>query len=349
MRETNEKGFTLIELMISLVIFSFAIAGVLSVAVSITQGFREQRQAVQAEAAVRVPMDFILDSLRQAGPGVASPVNVQDITTCTSGAITVGNAPGGTYDSRNIIAGTDTLDVIYATGAVATSTRDAYGANDAGPITVNDASQFSDGDYVVITDFTKAVFTRVSTVTGSDLTLDGAASGCTVSWPTTACTDCSSAGAGFNKGATVIRAQHAHFFIADLGDGSGVPALWMDPDAGGALDAEPLAEGIEDMQIAVGIDANGTNGVEEGATASTTDEWRYNISGDTAPVATDIIRAARVTLIARTGALSGKQATSGPTLQRPAAEDHTAATSQDTYRRRVLRTIVELRNNGSSP
>jgi prepilin-type N-terminal cleavage/methylation domain-containing protein len=344
-RESTQRGFTLIELMISLVLFSFAIAGVLSVAVAITQGFREQRQAIQAETAVRVPMDFLLDAMRQAGPGVKSPVDLHDANLCTDGAITVQNAPGGTYDSRTILAGTDTLDVIYASGAVVTSTREAYGPSDLGPIAVNDGSQFADGDYVVITNFDVAVLVRVATVTGNDLALDAIGGGCTAAtwWPTCAA-GCSGA-KGFVAGATVVRAQHAHFFVADLGDGSNVPALWMDPDAGGGLDAEPLAEGIEDMQIAVGIDANTTNGIEEGTPTPATDEWRFNAAGDAPPAATDIIRAARITLIARTGAVVG-----GTTpYARPAAEDHIGATANDAYRRRVLRTLVELRNNGSSP
>src|SRR5712671_6050324 len=72
----SEAGFTLVELMISLVIFSFVIAGILSVAVAMTQGMREQRQAVLAESAVRVPMDFLVDALRQASPGVSLTANI---------------------------------------------------------------------------------------------------------------------------------------------------------------------------------------------------------------------------------------------------------------------------------
>jgi hypothetical protein len=109
-------------------------------------------------------------------------------------------------------------------------------------------------------------------------------------------------------------------------------------------DPEPLAEGTEDMQIAVGIESDGTPGLTEGSPATTGDEWRFNIAGDTAPAATDTIRALRITLIARTGALLGNV---NPYV-RPAAEDH-AAGSNDAYRRRVLRSLVEVRSNGSSP
>ena len=47
---TGEQGFTLVELMVSLVIFSFAIAGVLAVAVSMTRAYREQRLVIASGA-----------------------------------------------------------------------------------------------------------------------------------------------------------------------------------------------------------------------------------------------------------------------------------------------------------
>src|SRR6478672_7119852 len=65
------RGFTLVELMISLVLFSIAVAGVLSVAVSMTVGFRTQRQVIAAEVAARAPIDFLADAIRGASPGAS--------------------------------------------------------------------------------------------------------------------------------------------------------------------------------------------------------------------------------------------------------------------------------------
>ena len=62
--------------------------------------------------------------------------------------------------------------------------------------------------------------------------------------------------------------------------------------------AEPLAEGIEDMQIAYGFDDNGDGVITD--TDSTTDEWLWNAPGDT--VGTHVIanlRAIRITLVAK--------------------------------------------------
>ena len=123
--ERDQAGFTLVELMISLVLFSFAIAGVLAVAVSMSQGFREQRAAVGAETSARGPLDFIADVLRQASPG-APTGNIQDAALCTTtGAVSVLNNQSSL--NTPTVTGWDELDVIYASGGVVTSTRSAYG------------------------------------------------------------------------------------------------------------------------------------------------------------------------------------------------------------------------------
>src|SRR5262245_16077664 len=103
--------------MVSLVIFSFAIAGVLSVAVAMTRAHREQRRVVQTENAVRAPLDFIVDAIRQASPGVTTGT-IKDANDCTfsSGAISFvdrDNAP-------------DDLTVVYASGGVVSTTHSAF-------------------------------------------------------------------------------------------------------------------------------------------------------------------------------------------------------------------------------
>jgi len=149
------------------------------------------------------------------------------------------------------------------------------------------------------------------------------------------------------EGNRAIHARHATFSVDSTS--YPVPTLVMDPDgatagAGGALPAEPLAEGIEDMQIAVGIDSDGTTGLSEGP--STTDEWFYNTSGDATVATTATVRAIRITLVARTtSALFGNATTF---FNRPAAEDRAAGVT-DNFRRRLLTTTIELRNVSGSP
>lgn len=321
---STQAGFTLVELMIALVLFSFTIAGVLAVAVSVTQGFREQRQSITAESAVRSPLDYLADALRQASPGVPDPSKVQDAATCAIGAVTVSNATGAN-DS-------DELDVIYASGAVVTSSRTAYAGGD-NTIELSDASQINVGDHILISDLAAGHLVEVTAKSGDELTLASQCAG--INLPPN----------GYPVGSLVIRAQHGRFFIADL---DGIPTLWLDPDGDRTTtpaDAEPLAEGIEDMQLAIGIDGDGDGGIAEIGAAAGDDEWFYNVTGETATGTT--VRAVRVTLVARTAnQLAGMTV---PAFKRPKAEDHEQSTTFDAYRRRNLRTTVELRNLGGSP
>src|SRR5258708_4285470 len=238
------RGFTLVELMVSIVLFSIAIAGVLSVATSIAQGFREQRAAIATEGQVRMPMDFLTDALRQAGPAVPTATyactpfptcvppgsSIQDVNnaTCDNGAIAVTNST----------TGPDTLDIVYASGAVATATMAAYGAG-VTSLDVADGSQLGPGDMILISNLTQAVTVTIASVSVNTLTLN--AQGCgSIAWP---------GGTGFPAFSTVVRVQRARFTVVPNTPGvvpnDGVPVLMMQPGGvNGGQTAQPLAEGV---------------------------------------------------------------------------------------------------------
>ncbi|CAN5700867.1 hypothetical protein BH11MYX1_BH11MYX1_07210 [soil metagenome] len=333
---TSERGFTLVELMISLVIFSFAVAGVLAVAVSMSQGFREQRASMTAESAVRVPIDFIADAIRQASPG--SPANIiYDPNTCTTtGAQVYNNAatPSG------IAPNTDKLDVVFASGAVVTSTREIYTNNTS--LTITDGSQLSAGDSIVISDGSVGMLAKITAVSGNVLTLVAPAS-CAIAIPT-------NAAGPYAAGSLVIRAQHALFYVGSVSDGgSGSnPTLLMDPDGKETTaDAEPMAEGVEDLQLVKAEDVNGDGYIgTEGSPTLAGDDWMFNSATDVADLS-PTLRAIRVTMVARTlsGLIGNLKA-----FNRPQVEDHAAAAvNSDNFRRRILRETVEIRNTSASP
>ena len=322
-RARQQAGFTLVELMVSLVMFSVAVAGVLGVAVTLTSGFREQRQAMAAEGAVRVPMDFIADTIRQASPGVPGGLNLTDAsgTTCTTGAISVTNSSSAP----------DRLDLIYASGAVVTSTRTITTAASL-TVDVTNASQLAKDDYVIITDTAQGHLFKIASITGSTITFGAKCSG-TLNWPA----------ADYPAGSILIRAQHAEFYV----DPSvyGVPTLMMDPDGpSGPLAAEPLAEGVEDFQVALGIETGIDNSISDVGAAPNDDEWFYNRPGEVAP-ALAAVRAVRITLVARA---AQPVLSSSAVFGLPAVEDRSAGVA-DRYRRRVLRSTVEVRNMTGSP
>ncbi|CAN5850620.1 hypothetical protein BH11MYX3_BH11MYX3_03140 [soil metagenome] len=321
-RARSQAGFTLVELMVSLVMFSLAVGGILAVAVSLTSGYRQQRQAIASEGAVRVPMDYLADAIRQASAGAPGGINLTDVsgTTCTSGAVSVTNGANAP----------DRLDVIFASGAVVTSTRTIL-TSSGGSVTVTNTSQLAPNDYVIISDISQGHMFKVTGVNAATGVITLGTMCGTLNWPA----------ADYPAGSMVIRAQHAEFYVGTVDT---IPTLMMDPDGPqGPLAAEPLAEGVEDMQVALGIDTNGDSALTDVGAAANDDEWIYNKSGDTLP-AGGAIRAVRITLIARASAV-----VTGPsTYLRPAAEDRVAG-SLDAYRRRVLRSTVEVRNTGGSP
>jgi prepilin-type N-terminal cleavage/methylation domain-containing protein len=327
------RGFTLVELMISLVIFSIAIAGVLSVAVSMNQGFREQRQATSAEDNARGAMDFIADAIRSASPGVQQTGVIRDDLTCTcfaASASTACPAPIGAAGVAvtNSTTAPDTLRVVFASGGVVTSTRTTYSKGDTS-ITLTETSGISVGDQLLVTNLTDGdivTVTAVSTTSG-------------VGNVTVAASPCSAFTTTYPTLSIVVRVLRAKFFIDTTNaNGFGTNVLLMDPDDDGTATPEPLAENVEDLQVALGLD-------DTSATpAGQVDYWEYSSTTNGAKAGT--LRAARLTFVTLT-----KQALQGgtSTFKRPAAEDHATASSFDNYRRRVLNSAVEIRNLGGSP
>ncbi len=325
--ERSESGFTLVELMLALVIFSFAVAGVLSVAVSSTRAFREQRRAVAIETATRAPMDYLVDAVRGASPAVVSGSklgfgdnctevkNTNTLINCstcfpTTGAIMVQDNSGAP----------DELHVIYAAGGVVKTTYTAVDSTSTF-VDIADATDFAAGDTILIADNSMGTLRTVDSVTATRINFT-AISSCgtaTDAWPAT----------NYPKGSLLLRVKYAKFTVGTL-SGETIPMLLMN--------GEPVAEGVEDMQIAVGVDSNDDGTVTDGA--STTDEWIGNASGETIPAAgTYKVRALKIVLVARdTTPVLGPAA-----FARPAALNHSAGAA-DNYRRRVLFSTVDIRN-----
>ena len=362
-----QRGFTLIELMISLVLFSFAIAGALSIAVSLTNGYREQRQAVATEMAVRAPMDFISDAIRSATPAIPSGAVVSGITEMACDATPCNGAPGTPikptiqdtqscqYGAIWMVDGgtgaTDELYVTYASGAVITRPHSPTVGTTFDPsvgtsISVANPTGIQPGDYLLVTDGNQGTIVQVSSTwvnpgynaNGTSVTL--VAPNCTsgsISVPA----------GGYGDSALVIRVYRAHFYIDTTSYaspfGGFVPTLMMDPDSGGPAAAEPLAENIEDMQISLGIDVDGNGNIDP-------TEWAY--SATTPGALAGEVRAVRITLTARASqTLIGNYTNdivNSPFFYR-GAENRGANIAHDGYRRRVLTSTIEVRNTGGSP
>ena len=315
----REGGFTLIELMVSLVMFSLVTAGLLQVAITMAAGYREQQLTVTAEGSVRGATDFITEAMRGISPGVPTG-NIQHVNTCATGALTIinrNNAP-------------DQITAVFASGAVVTSTRSDYTTGTTS-LSLTDARQLAVGDTVLLTNLQQG---HLATVTSVNLTTN------LVGLAAQSCASLALPTGGYPVGTLLLRATRATFFIGMI---DAMPTLMLDPDAEGPAIAEPYAEGVEDMQIAIGIDANADGGLTEKGLAANDDEWYFNWTGELQPAGE--IRALRITFIART---TGKRSNASG-YSRPAAEDRPADTATDGFRRRALTSTIEIRNFGGSP
>lgn len=333
----GQSGLTLVELMISMVIVSIAVAAAFALGFSMVNSYREHRRLMEVERTARVSMEIVADTIRLASAGVPT-ADLDDLVWCS---------PFAPLAVENNTNAPDELHVIHASGGVLTALRATYDTGDAYiDVFIDEAfngTELQAGDFVIITNGETAHFREIerlaSFTTADHLLLYLTDSPCS-STPFPA--------GGFAPGSLVIRAQSTHFYIEDGATTGNIPTLMMKPDDPnniGNEPAEPIAQGIEDMQVAVGVDANDDGALEEGP--STTDEWYYNVPGDSAPplIIDDPPRAIRLTLVARSLNETSSQAASA----RPGAEDRTAANAPDVFRRRVLSSVLEIRNLEGSP
>ena len=334
-RDPRQAGMTLVELMIAMLILSIVIAAAFQVGFSMMEGYRDHRRAMGVERSARGAMMFLSNAIRNVSPGVQK-ADITDVVGCsTLKALEVVN------DSD----GPDRLKMVYATGGVVTSLREAI-TQDSEELVVLDGSAFKDGDHVLVINTLVAETTDVATGHIFEIVGDPVDNGDTWTLPLggSATDRCPSVAAfSYPEQQLALRAQLAEFYLSEDPD---VPTLMMDRDGDGDGEGEAVAEGIEDMQIAVGIDTDG-DGTVEGADlgdAGDDNEWVYDNAEDTPLVAADITttpyRALRITLTAR----SMGEVTEVALSARPPAEDHPAGDTNDIYKRRSLRTTIDIRN-----
>jgi hypothetical protein len=330
LKRRNEAGLTMIELMISVLLFSIVIGVALKMGSTMVFSMSEGRRMALVERSARISLEIVADALRSSSPGVPSG-QVTDLVGCSAGtapnAVRVTNGAGGS----------DMLETIHASAGTVTSLRAPYGPSSS-ELRVAAGADFRAGDYAVVTNLEAGAVVKVigvSALGSGEWSLQTQA-------PSSMCSGAVLPAGGFTVGSLVLRARISRFYIDRSASVGGIPTLMLDPDGDGAERPEPLADGIEDLQVAIGVDVNGDGTVTD--TASTADEWFYNAAGDADPPAGALPRAVRVTVTARE-----TQQGNDWSYLRNAAEDRPAATAEDGYRRRVLSTTVELRNLEGSP
>lgn len=340
----RSRGFTLIELMVSMALFGLIAVGAMTLVMS---GARTQAHSARVDLAqnsLRTALDLITRDVLAAASGLKATgtITIPGGTTVNAIDFSGNNEP----TTAQFALGTDKLELYSVDGSTVAqlSTAVAAGASSLSVAYESLGSHVSLGTFVKTTspfisyvqvfdpNSGLAAFTQLSNVTGNSAT---------------ATLTVGTMPAAFAATAYVAPARHVMYFVDDKffqsattnGNSSMLMMLVNDTNVANAL---PLAEGVEDLQIAYGFDNDGDGVVTEKGAAANDDEWLYNFPGETGlgtwlPVN---LRKVRVTIVATSTSVD-----TGATMPvRPAEEDHAAGTSTAGFVRRVLRTEIAVRN-----
>ena len=290
----EQKGFTLVELMVVVAIFLFIVAAIFNAYLSQHHASVIQSQVSDMQQNARIAMDFLSKDIRMAGFGRPAGA-VNGFTDAITPAIN-NDATGG----NNVLNGTDQITVV--TGYRQISTLAGAASADATTITlVANGNQFNTTTkrYICIDGVGQIDNYEVTGIAGNVLTVSPALH------------------RAYQADAPALLVKAITYSVNDAG------FLTRNENTGGG--AQPLAPNIEDLQFA------------------------YQLADDTwsnAPANPEDIRAVRINVLARTRFEDHSPGQAGTIGQRPDIEDHDVNNVTDGFRRRLLTSVVEVRNLG---
>lgn len=311
---TAARGFTIVELMVAMALFAVLSVGMLTTVSLYGRAQRNSAAIDVAQAGVRASLETVVRDLQMASAG------------SRGGTVYLANGASPQLLAVRLTdssSGPDTLDLILVDTAVQATLMAGYATGQT-TLTVSSTAGFAVGDLVQVCDLVTGVVLQVTAVGASTLTVVANANPLPRSYV---------------AGAWVFRSRQVRYYVDSTPYGAQDPLLMFDPDGPGARPGEPLAEGVEDFQVALGFDANGDGTIASNGAAAGDDEWIGNVAGEVQPASLATLRSARVTLVARTvAAVAGTRGT------RPAVENRPGANAADGFSRRVLRSEITVRN-----
>ncbi len=271
----RQRGTTLVEIMIAMLLASIVSAFILMITRSQLVAYEQNDQVARMQQNERAGLGYVEQILRRACGGLGHG-RVQATSTLLMDCVRVTSPANGT----------DTIDVIYGTtpwSATDTLASPVYDVGSATPyINVADGSSFSVGDKVLLTDFYEGVILTISakSVTTSPrakLSLGNAT-------PVTSGLTTSPAWAP-----TYVMKVVSYTIYVDSPTDATTPEfrnmLMLDPDGvlGGTdhSDAQPIVENVVDFQASIGFDDDGDGKIKtENKSSANADEWYGNYSGE---------------------------------------------------------------------
>jgi len=327
--------------MIGLALAAILMTAAYQVMVGQSRVYESQEQTIDMQQSVRAALDFMSRELRMAGYGVDSSHDIFSNFVNNDGSNP--NIDDGT-DAITFMANTDYGSLVVNTGSMGDSSITVFPAP-AGTM------EFKTGDIIDILDGTKALLQAGLAITndpggaGYGNPANPTASPTTLGVSPTLAT-------GVPRGSYVTVqprtiSYRVNNMILQRNDGAG----WQD-----------LIEDVEDLQFVYAFDSEPDRNTDTDANGiiwavdSDNDgdlDLQVNADGSTAALGTDIpiagnqdaclIRAVRVSILVRTA----RQDPSFPVIgERPQVEDRAGAGANDRFRRRLLQSVVKIRNLG---
>jgi len=331
------RGFSLIELTVAMGISVVAIAAVMMVLTSAATMSGNAEQRADGDQAARYAAEGLLRSIREAGLGASGGIMVGSGAGAASRINAVFGRDGtgwGSSDELWVVSPDKNTfgETCVDSGAATTITTAAA----SGPITVGCITGFKAGQMLLASDMTSAAL--LTNVSMAGQVIDYAESGTSGFADSTA---------GYKQSDWVFGASVWHYFVAL--DGQNRPALYrsaatLGAGAGGVPFVDSgtpvlVASGIEDLQLAYGLDAAGSN-----------DPANYVFQNGLNASYTPGLRSVRLSLVSVTGKTirNFQVKTSSDRDLRPldAVENHVhaPAAAVDGLRRSLYQRRVELPN-----
>jgi type IV pilus assembly protein PilW len=260
---SSQRGLTLIELMIALLIGVFLTAGLIQIFISAKQSYRLQENISRLQENGRFAMDFLTKGIRMAGyTGCSSsitnshvivdPTKVSLVFPLTANA-TLNNvvAARGLNNVANnwnakacgtneCIAGTDVINFVSSSSCSGQLTANMSTASDPIQIAAANTCGVQQKEVVIISDCSSADIFAASTVSGGQITFTNDAN------------NPANLSKAYQTNAQIFAPQLMSYFIRS--GASGIPALWRFDSTHATSKLEELIEGIENMQVLYGID-----------------------------------------------------------------------------------------------
>lgn len=294
----QQKGMTLIEIMIAMTLSLILLAGVLQIFIGNKQTYNVQDAMARLQEGGRFAMRFITKDLRMAGfTGCASinssivPVNRADLDgdgTPDPVADFTGNGlqgwesselPIALSDTQNLTVGTTVGDALAGSDVVSIKRASDTGVRLTGNMnTVNANVQlltatvngmFSANDILLISDCETAdIFAANNVSNGAGTTTIAHSNSVNIG---------NNLSTTYGTDAEVMRLVNTAYFVGN--NAAGVPSLFrQDMGNNGILVQQELVEGVEDMQISYGEDTDGDRTANLYRDADAVTDWTQVVS-----------------------------------------------------------------------